>query len=428
MGCGGSTLENDSPGLVLHKRDKIKINLHIGKEVKILSTRPQVIVVFGGPGSRKGKLLDDVSHVYGLKLISTETVLMEELSKKLENPNSSKRTEDIAALLKTQPELLRLQWIFGLICNQIEKEGKDNCILWDFMPNLKFLMTPFRNVKECENDFKIFENRFPISFAINFTVTSEKNILAPQCAVPKAAEPKETKTQSAQPKQSDEADTGRLAKRARLYAECVQIFTDYFAKREKLVSMDVSSKAKEDIWDKVCEFFSNLEVPHVRNVDTVIFFIFDDNDAQNYYTDFLDAKRVNVRDMAVNIAAPPEQIIPAVCKYIDDTYPIQKKFVVDLQQSAITRDCMKKWMLLKKAFKSLLDSKKVIQFRDIAENVDVQRYIPLQTKTKHKLPKVSALCSSENEVCLFPADVPHSLCKYVAGLYRAYQDYVISKS
>lgn len=38
--------------------------------------------------------------------------------------------------------------------------------------------------------------------------------------------------------------------------------------------MDVSSKAKEDIWDKVCEFFSNLEVPHVRNVDTVIFFIF----------------------------------------------------------------------------------------------------------------------------------------------------------
>lgn len=53
--------------------------------------------------------------------------------------------------------------------------------------------------------------QFPISFAINFTVTSEKNILAPQCAVPKAAEPKETKTQSAQPKQSDEADTGRLA-------------------------------------------------------------------------------------------------------------------------------------------------------------------------------------------------------------------------
>lgn len=56
-----------------------------------------------------------------------------------------------------------------------------------------------------------FSFQFPISFAINFTVTSEKNILAPQCAVPKAAEQKETKTQSAQPKQSDEADTGRLA-------------------------------------------------------------------------------------------------------------------------------------------------------------------------------------------------------------------------
>nr|XP_022287933.1 uncharacterized protein LOC111100385 [Crassostrea virginica]XP_022288022.1 uncharacterized protein LOC111100385 [Crassostrea virginica] len=205
MGCGGSTLENDSPGLVLHKRDKIKIHLHVGKEVKILPSKPQVIVVFGGPGSRKGKLLDDVSHVYGLKLISTETVLLEELSKKIENPNSSKRTEDIASLLKTQPELLRLQLIFSQVCTRIEKEGKNSCILWDFMPNLKFLMSPFRNVKECENDFKIFENKFPISFAINFTVTSEKNILAPQCAVPKAAEQKERSlkvpSQSSQMKQ-----------------------------------------------------------------------------------------------------------------------------------------------------------------------------------------------------------------------------------
>lgn len=47
MGCGGSTLENDSPGLVLHKRDKINIHLHVGKEVKILPSKPQVIVVFG---------------------------------------------------------------------------------------------------------------------------------------------------------------------------------------------------------------------------------------------------------------------------------------------------------------------------------------------------------------------------------------------
>lgn len=78
-------------------------------------------------------------------------------------------------------------------------------------------------------------------------------------------------------------------------------------------------------------------------------------------------------------------------------------------------------------FHSKQDPKKLIQFRDIAENVDVQHYIRLQTKTKHKLPRVSALCSSENEVCLFPADVPHGLCKYVAGLYRAYQEVVISR-
>jgi hypothetical protein len=65
---------------------------------------------------------------------------------------------------------------------------------------------------------------------------------------------------------------------------------------------------------------------------------------------------------------------------------------------------------------------------DKAENVDVQFYIPFQTKTVQKLPKVSALCSSENEVCLFPMDVPHGLCKYIAGLYRGYKEHVISNS
>lgn len=38
--------------------------------------------------------------------------------------------------------------------------------------------------------------------------------------------------------------------------------------------MDVFFKVKEDIWDKVCEFFFNFEVLYVRNVDIVIFFIF----------------------------------------------------------------------------------------------------------------------------------------------------------
>lgn len=42
-------------------------------------------------------------------------------------------------------------------------------------------------------------------------VTNEKNIMEPQCAVPKKADKAETNTPAGQPKQSDEADTGRLA-------------------------------------------------------------------------------------------------------------------------------------------------------------------------------------------------------------------------
>ena len=63
----------------------------------------------------------------------------------------------------------------------------------------------------------------------------------------------------------------------------------------------------------------------------------------------------------------------------------------------------------------------MLQFRDI-EECNVKDYIQLGVVPKTPLPSVRALCSSENEVCLFPRDTPHSLCKYIAGLYRAYQE------
>ena len=67
------------------------------------------------------------------------------------------------------------------------------------------------------NDGLCFVFQFPISFAIDFSCKSVKKQLEPQCAVPSKTDTKEKdkdksgKAPAAASKQSDEADTGRLA-------------------------------------------------------------------------------------------------------------------------------------------------------------------------------------------------------------------------
>ncbi|KAK3101354.1 hypothetical protein FSP39_002967 [Pinctada imbricata] len=430
MGCGNSSQEKDSNAVVTTKKHKVSIHVSIGNNVHLEEKKPQLIIVFGGPGSRKGKLLDDISHVYGIQLLSIEMILLEELGKKLpqEDTDDLRKTAQIAQLVKNQPELMRLHWILNQVGNAIDKLPKNRCYMVDFMPNLKFLMSAFSGVTECDNEFKVFENRYPISFAIDFSVKSVKKQLEPQCAVPvtEASKAKDNKQTAAQGKQSDEADTGRLARRATLYNNSAKIFVDFFQKSERFVTVDVTSRAEEEIWEKMCELFSKLNVIHLRNTSTVMFFMFEKRDLEHYQVENLEAERVNVIDMAVDINAPPERIIPAVCKFVDDAYPTKKRFIIDLDQSTLTKDCMKKWTLLKRAYKSLLDPKKVLQFRDI-EECNVKDYIPLVLVTKTMMPSVKVLCSSENEVCLFPRDTPHNLCKYVAGLYRAYRELIMQQ-
>ena len=43
--------------------------------------------------------------------------------------------------------------------NALEKQPKNRCYMIDFMPNLKFLLTAFNGIPECDNEFKVFENR-----------------------------------------------------------------------------------------------------------------------------------------------------------------------------------------------------------------------------------------------------------------------------
>lgn len=51
-------------------------------------------------------------------------------------------------------------------------------------------------------------------------------------------------------------------------------FIDHFDKSGRLATLDISTGSANDQWEKVIEFFSDLDINIMRKVDNVILFTF----------------------------------------------------------------------------------------------------------------------------------------------------------
>ena len=56
--------------------------------------------VSGGPGTRKGKIVDNLSNVFGFEVINMEKLMIENLTKKLEEPDPNQTIQQIQHKLK----------------------------------------------------------------------------------------------------------------------------------------------------------------------------------------------------------------------------------------------------------------------------------------------------------------------------------------
>ncbi|ESO97288.1 hypothetical protein LOTGIDRAFT_159309 [Lottia gigantea] len=276
MGCNTSTVSSDGSAEVKVYHHQ-KVSVRIGHNVKLLKKEPIIIFVFGGPGSKKGRLASDIAQTFGLKLINVSELIMDEVAKKVEDPDPFNLRAKIQTTIKDDPTMVKLIWVTREISRIIDENPKQNYLI-DLMPNLKSLVNNNSFVKECTNEMKLFEGKYPISFAINFSVPLEKLVKKkpePECAKPetKASKNDAKKKEGANVK-SDEADSSRTKKRAMLFDQNVKPFLDYFQKSERLLTVDTSTGMLEFIWSKVCEVFSDLELNTLQNVETVIIFCY----------------------------------------------------------------------------------------------------------------------------------------------------------
>ncbi|XP_071795803.1 uncharacterized protein [Asterias amurensis] len=403
MGCGNSSetegRKEEEHGF-FHRRPKVSIR--VGQHVEEVSKDETLVVfVFGGPGSKKGRIVDDLVHMYGFRALIAEDLILKELPKKVQNVMAIQSTKGLAEMLKDNQSLLSLEWILELIGNEIEKDAKRPHIV-DIMPNLRFLLRCEKYIQEPEYDMKNFEKRFPNIFALNLAIPEEKVIK--QITAHSAKHPDKMKEAG----QSDEADTSRTQRRNALYTSSVKHFLHYFNNLGRLVTVDVACGVADLIWHRVSDFFGHqLELEPIRTVNTVVIFAFDQNDFEGLDMDRYELQMVSLKSLVEEHNAPADKLLGALCKHIDKSAPLVEAFAVDATDTSIL---------------SFQSDKKSRSTRFVEERETyLDKYIFISNLKKTRGRKCSlfqrlykVVATTQNEVCLFPQETETELCKRIA--------------
>lgn len=409
MGCGGSRSRSRKPSSCTDSsRDgydrRPRVSVRMGSQVKVLETPPVVMFIFGGPGSRKGCVVDDLLTAYELKHICTEDLLCQELPSKLRNISKVESINDVKDVLEANPDQVTLEWILEIIEKRIDEDRQAKYLI-DFIPNLRYMLKAQFLQENCFGPLRKFEEKYPISFALNLAIPPDK-VLGTRHVYSATKGLNNLKEMGGK---GDEADTAKLQRRATLYEQCSKNFLEYFIQTDRLITVDVTCGAAELIWHQVHQVLCQLDFLPNTTVNTVLLFVFDDEDDmkdQDYQRYLME--KITLQRIVDDPEASVESLLSALLQYINNNSRKTDSFVVNTKGTVIAKNSSKK-----------MGHKEII-FMDICERY-LESYLP--GSPKNFIPhagsrKYKAISSLENEVCLFPLDTSDDLCMTIA-LYMA---------
>jgi len=421
MGCGTSTAkdndDNEGSKFDFSRRNTIverpSVVVEIGKGVKKIDPERRIVFIFGGPGSAKGCIVNDLKAMFGFAFISAEDLILQKLPKKAvaEGLEPVSGTHGLADLLKDNPDFLTLDWVLEILQEEI-KNFPEKPILVDLIPNLKFMMRVDGFIKKCDKEMEEFEKKFPCAFALNLTLSKEnllkniRNSHSPACAKPPSSDPRDASSD-----QGDEMDTSRTKRRFVLYEKSVKDFLDYFSNEDRIVKVDTSAARVQHIWDAMMDFFAaEMDFSANRVINTVVLFCFDEATFRSIDTNRYPMKEVLLQELTNQPLAPAEDVLSVLAKHLDENALQTRSFLVDASGTSIDEEHISEQF-----------TKPQILFVDV--NIGQLDYFMhgLKRKTnrkksifRKKAQIYKAVSSTENETLLFPEHVDTEVCRRIA--------------
>uniref|UniRef100_A0A2C9M0A4 Uncharacterized protein n=1 Tax=Biomphalaria glabrata TaxID=6526 RepID=A0A2C9M0A4_BIOGL len=105
MGCGGYSkiTKPDANGAVNRKITKDQVHVDLGNKVKVNENGSTIIFVYGGPGSKKGRLVSELAEVFDFTFINVEKLMLQKLSEhrqEVDQKDQGDRKESVQELKK----------------------------------------------------------------------------------------------------------------------------------------------------------------------------------------------------------------------------------------------------------------------------------------------------------------------------------------
>ncbi|GFN78751.1 adenylate kinase/ump-cmp kinase family and p-loop containing nucleoside triphosphate hydrolase domain-containing protein [Plakobranchus ocellatus] len=295
---------------------------------------------------------------------------------------------EVVSYFQDDPTTVSLTWILKEVTSAVDKNTSGRFLV-DMMPNLKYIIRTANFAQDCSSSMAAFEEKYPISFSLYFSLKMNSNGKSP-----KPEEVKEDNEETDGGFQSDEVDLSRTKRRASMFENSVRSFLEYFEQSERLMTVDVSCRNADAISSRVCELFSKLNLRNQKMVNTVFVFTFDKKliDPELLEENDVDYIRLEKPGTRLSIQSLDDAIRGFVNRL---THTEHKTIVLDLSATNITKHTEAEV------------SKSSIVF---VNDANMENYFDVPG-CQGMFKTVSSL---ENAVCVFPSDTNPDLCKKIA--------------
>ncbi|WKY04438.1 hypothetical protein Q1695_005440 [Nippostrongylus brasiliensis] len=246
MGCAPSGPQDNGQTLDERFAPPAPLSVKIGSGVvRGDDLQQHIIFIFGGPGSQKGLVIEELIHRFGFVPITIEEIVFNCLPSKM--ANTVETAAEIQKVLKRDTGTLSVDWIFSMISAKMGTSAHQRFII-DIVPSINSISRADSFVdSNHERCLETFERRYPVMFALELDVSDEVAMLDRNGNVAKhekeTAKNAGSQNGSQYGKDIDTADRGKLEKRIQQHHLCARPFLRYFESTKRVVRISVPEAA-----------------------------------------------------------------------------------------------------------------------------------------------------------------------------------------
>uniref|UniRef100_A0A1I7YSP8 Adenylate kinase n=1 Tax=Steinernema glaseri TaxID=37863 RepID=A0A1I7YSP8_9BILA len=361
-----------------------------------------VIFIFGGPGSQKGIITQELVQEFEFVSISIEDIVFSFMPNKV--ANTVENVSEIQELLRRDTGVLTLEWVLSMISAKLSTSMSQRFII-DIVPELQNIMRAdsFRS-RNHEKHLENFERRHPVLFALELMVSEEKSLLSGKTL--RGPESEQINRKELSPELSaflkgiDEADKGRLEKRIDNYHKCSEPFLDYFRQTRRVIQMDLKVPGNDNVIKTVREALSDFGFSRNSDNIRVVVFVTNERHVGEIDLEYYRLRRFRLSDIAPDRNESFNSQIRSIRRYINRTAEPNENFFVVLDT-------------LNKAEITGMKKINFIEPRETYLEYYIKTRLSREPYARCKM-ALNAITSTNEEVCLFPRSFSTELARKIS--------------